>query len=136
VALTSLCERSLATTADTPIALFPIRNKDEPKWQKCHEAMCDLTSPHFSTGSAEMDKYSRYLFNLQHNISRTVIEQRGHLNAYAEQAIHMSRMIERLERKNALLGRGTRESTEKDLELPVAYHHLSKAEHWLNYARQ
>jgi hypothetical protein len=136
VALTSLCERSLATTADTLITLFPIRNKDEPEWQKCHETMCDLTSQHFSTGSAEMAKYSRYLFNLQHNIGRTIIEQRAHLNVYAEQAIHMSSVIERLEHKNALLGCGTRESTEKDLELSVAYHRLSKAEHWLNYARQ
>jgi hypothetical protein len=33
VALTSLCERSLATIADTPNALFPILNQDESEWQ-------------------------------------------------------------------------------------------------------
>jgi hypothetical protein len=32
VALTSLCEHSLAATADMPLALFLIRNQDEPEW--------------------------------------------------------------------------------------------------------
>jgi hypothetical protein len=30
VALTSLCERSLAATADMPIALFLIRDQEDP----------------------------------------------------------------------------------------------------------
>jgi hypothetical protein len=33
VALTSLYERSLTSTADTLIMLFPIHNQDEPEWQ-------------------------------------------------------------------------------------------------------
>jgi hypothetical protein len=44
--------------------------------------------------------------------------------------------MERSERENALLHHGTHESMDKDLELQVAYHRLSEAEHGLNYARQ
>jgi hypothetical protein len=33
VALTYLCERSLADTAAMPIALFPIRNQEDPVWK-------------------------------------------------------------------------------------------------------
>jgi hypothetical protein len=33
VALTSLCETSLADTATMPIALFPIRNQEDPVWK-------------------------------------------------------------------------------------------------------
>jgi hypothetical protein len=84
VALTSLCERSLATTTDTPIALFLIHNQDELEWQQHHEAMCDLTIPHFSAGWVQMAKYSRYLFNLVPNTGRTVIKQRACLNTYAD----------------------------------------------------
>jgi hypothetical protein len=43
--------------------------------------------------------------------------------------------MERLENENTLLCCGTRESTKKDLELPVMYRHLSEFEHGLNYAR-
>jgi hypothetical protein len=64
VALTFLFECSLAATADTLIALFPIQNQDEPEWHQRHEAVCDLTSPNFSAGSALLAKYARYLFNL------------------------------------------------------------------------
>jgi hypothetical protein len=64
VALTSLCERSLATTATMPITLFPIHDQEELEWQQCLEVMSDLESPHFSAGWAVMAKYARYLFNL------------------------------------------------------------------------
>jgi hypothetical protein len=64
MALTSLCECSLAATTDTPIALFLIRNQEEPEWKQCHKVICDLTSPHFNVGWAQMAKYSWYLFNL------------------------------------------------------------------------
>jgi hypothetical protein len=136
VALTSLCESSLTATADMPITLFLIQNLDEPDWQQCHETVCDVTSPHFSAGSVEMAKYSRYLFNLQHNTGRTVIKQRACLNAYEEQVTFMSCEMEMLRYENAILRRRTLQSSDKDLELQVAYHHLSEAEHGLNNARQ
>jgi hypothetical protein len=71
--------------------------------------MSDLESPHFSIGWAAMAKYTMYLFNLQHNNDRTVIEQRMHLNAYKDQ--------ERLRPENAILHHGTLQSMDKDLEL-------------------
>jgi hypothetical protein len=73
VALTPLCECSLTATGDTPIALFLIRNQEEPEWQQCHEVICDLTISHFSAGWAHMVKYLRYLFNLQHNTEQVTL---------------------------------------------------------------
>jgi hypothetical protein len=86
VALTALCERHLIDTADMPIALFPIHNQEEPEWRLCREVVCDLTSPHFSAGWVQMAKYTRYLFNLQHNTGRIIIEQCACLYAYTKQA--------------------------------------------------
>jgi hypothetical protein len=59
VALSSLCQRSLTATSDTPIALFPICNQEEPEWQQRHEAVCDLTNLNISAGWAQMAKYAR-----------------------------------------------------------------------------
>jgi hypothetical protein len=107
VVLTSLCECSLTATAAMPIVLFPIRVQEDPDWQQCLQAMCNIESPHFSTSWAEMAKSLRYLFNLQHNTSRTVIEQRACLNTYEEQATFTSCNMERLRNENAILHRGT-----------------------------
>jgi hypothetical protein len=73
VALTSLCQSHLAATAAMPIALFMIRNKENPMWKQCLEAVSDLKGPHFSTDMAAMAKYVQYLFNLQLNTIRIVM---------------------------------------------------------------
>ena len=135
-ALTSLCERSFAATAAMPVALFPIRDQEDSDWQQRLEAISDLKSPRFSAGWAAMAKYSRYLFILQHNTSRIVIEQRARLGAYEEQAIRTSLELERLGRENHILRQRTLGDAGKDRELQVAYRRLSEAEHGLNYARQ
>jgi chromosome segregation ATPase len=82
-----------------------------------------------------MAKYVQYLFNLQHNISRIVIEHRPRLDVYEEQAIRTSLELERLGHENHILCQKTLGSAEKDLELQVAYRRLSEAEHGLNVAR-
>jgi hypothetical protein len=64
VDLTSLCERSLAITADTPLALFLIHNQVEPEWKQCRKAVSDSTSPQFNFQCSHLAKYMRYLFNL------------------------------------------------------------------------
>jgi hypothetical protein len=64
VALTSLCESHLTTTAAMPIALFSIRSQENVVWKQHLEAMFDLEGPHFSAGMAAMAKYVQYLFNL------------------------------------------------------------------------
>jgi hypothetical protein len=72
IALTSLCEDRLAATAALPIALLPIQNQENPIWQQRLEAAFDLKGPHFHAGMTSLAKYAQYLFNLQHNITRTV----------------------------------------------------------------
>jgi hypothetical protein len=73
---------------------------------------------------------------LQHNNDRIVIEQHARLNAYEEQATLTPREMERLRHENAILCHGTFQSMDRDLELHVAYRHLSEAEHRWNYTRQ
>jgi hypothetical protein len=90
VALTALCERRFTDTADTQIALFPIHDQEEPEWRQRLEAPCNLSSPQFSIGWAQMAKYMQYLFNIQHNTGLMVIEQHAHLNVYKELADHTS----------------------------------------------
>jgi hypothetical protein len=66
-------------------------------------AISDLESPHFSTGWSVMAEYVSYLFNLQHNTGRTVIEQCMHLNAYKEYSIIASCEMDWLRHDNAIL---------------------------------
>jgi hypothetical protein len=58
------------------------------------------------------------------------------LIAYEEQATAMSCEMEMLRHENAILLRWTVQSSDKDLELQVAYYRLSEAEHMWNYTRQ
>jgi hypothetical protein len=71
IALTSLCEDRLATTAALPIVLLPIRNQENPVWQQRLEAVSDLKGPYFHAGMTSLAKYTQYLFNRQHNTART-----------------------------------------------------------------
>jgi hypothetical protein len=64
VALTSLCETRLANTAAMPIALFPIRNQEDPMWKQRLEAVSNPEGPHFHTGMAALAGYTQHLFNL------------------------------------------------------------------------
>jgi hypothetical protein len=105
-------------------------------WQQHLEAVSNLESPHFSARWAAKAKYVRYLFNLQHNTGKTIIEQCMRLTAYEEEATFMSHAIERLRHENVILHRGTLQSSDKDLELQVAYRRLSEAEHGRNYTCQ
>jgi hypothetical protein len=133
VAVASLCESRLAATATLPIALLPIWNLENPVWQQCLEAMSDLEGPHFNVGMAALAKYAQYLFNLQHNIARTGMQQHMHLTAYEEHAIINSRVLERLRHENAIFCSGTLPPSDQDRELKVGY---SEAEHGWNYTRQ
>jgi hypothetical protein len=63
MALTALCKHSLTITADTPLAVFPIRNQEEPVWLQHHKAVCDITSLQFSFQCSHLAKYTRYMFN-------------------------------------------------------------------------
>jgi hypothetical protein len=46
----------------------------------------NLKGPHFYAEMTAMAKYVQYLFNLQHNTTRTARQQRTRLMAYEESA--------------------------------------------------
>jgi hypothetical protein len=64
IALTSLCEDRLATTAALPIMLLPIQNRKNSVWQQCLEAVSDLEGPHYHARMTSLARYAQYLFNL------------------------------------------------------------------------
>jgi hypothetical protein len=64
IALTSVCEDRLATTAALPITLLPILNQENPIWQQRLEAVSNLKGPHFHAGMTSLARYAEYLFNL------------------------------------------------------------------------
>jgi hypothetical protein len=74
ITLTSLCEDRLVATSALPIALLPIQNQENQVWQQRLEAMFSLEGPHFHMGMASIARYAQYLFNLQHNTSRTIMQ--------------------------------------------------------------
>jgi hypothetical protein len=135
IALTSLWEDRLATTAVLPIVILPIQNQENPVWQQCLEAVSDLQRPHFHAEMTSLARYAQYLFNLQHNTTMVGIQQRTRLTAYEEGAIAATRKIERLRHENTILCSGTCPPSVQDHELQEIYHRLSDAEHGLNYTR-
>jgi hypothetical protein len=135
ITLTSLCEDRLAATAELPIALLPIQNQENPVWQQRLKAVSDLKGPHFHVRMTTLAKYTQYLFNLQHNTTRTARQQRTRLTAYEESATTTAREIERLRHENAILHNGTQPPLEMDRKLQEVYHRLSDAEHGWNYTR-
>jgi hypothetical protein len=135
IALTSLCGDHLAATATLPIALLPIQDQENPMWQQRLEAMSNLKGPDFHTGMTSLDRYTQYMFNLQHNTARTGMQQRTRLMAYKESVIAATREIERLRHENAILRSGAHPLSEQDRELHEVYRRLSNAEHGWNHTR-
>jgi hypothetical protein len=122
IILTSMCESHLATTAEMPSTLFPIHNQEDPVWQQCLMALSDPEGPDIHAGVAEMSKYTQYLFNLQHNNTRTVVQQHLWLTAYGQH-------ITGLRHENSILWSGTLPPSDLDRELQVTYCRLIEAEH-------
>jgi hypothetical protein len=118
------------------IALFLIWNQENPVWKQHLEAVSNLEGPHFSAGMVVMAKYSRYLFNLQHNTVRMVMQQHMRFTAYNEHNTTISHELEQLKQENALLHSGTLPPSDQDQELKVAYRCLSEAKHGWNCTRQ
>jgi hypothetical protein len=133
IALTSLCEDRLTSIEALPIALLPIQNQENPIWQQRFEAVSDLEGPHFHARMTSLTRYMQYLFNLQHNTTRTVMQQRMRLTAYEEHTINALSKLERLRNENAVLRSGARPLLEQGHELQVTYRRLSEAEHGWNH---
>jgi hypothetical protein len=105
-------------------------------WKQLLEAVSDLEGPHFNVGRAAMAKYVQYLFNLQHNTVRTIMQQLMCLAAYEEHSTPTSHELDHLRYGNAILLSGTLPPLDQDHELKAVYHRLSEAEHGWNYNRQ
>jgi hypothetical protein len=84
--------------------------------------MSDLEGPHFDVGMTSLARYVQYLFNLQHNTARTVIQQCMHFAAYEEHTATTSRELERLRHENAVLCNSACPPSMQDHKLQVAYH--------------
>jgi hypothetical protein len=82
-----------------------------------------------------LDRYVQYLFNLQHNTIKTIMQQCMHLMAYEEHTTATSCELERLRHENAVLHNSARPPSEQDRELQVAYRRFSEAEHGWNHTR-
>jgi hypothetical protein len=66
-------------------------------------------------------RYMQYLFNLQHNTTRTGMQQRTRLTAYKESATAATHEMERLRHESAILHSGARPPSEQDRELQKVY---------------
>jgi hypothetical protein len=129
VALTALCESRLDDTTAMPIALFPIHEQEEPMWRQRLQDVTEPECPHFHAGMAAMTKYVQYMFNLQWNTVKTVVQQ-------CLQMTFLEQHVEGLRHENATLCSSTLPPSGQDRELQVMYHRLSEAEHGWHYARQ
>jgi hypothetical protein len=94
VSLASLCGSGLANTTTMPIAHFLIHYQGDPVWQQRLEAISGPEGLHFNIGMAAMAEYAQYSFNLQHNTTTTVIQQRLCLAAYEERQLVRSHVAE------------------------------------------
>jgi hypothetical protein len=103
--------------------LLPIQNQENFVWQQYSEVVSDLKG------------MQQYLFNLQHNTTRTGMQQRMRLMAYEESAITTTHFLERLRHENAILRSGACPPSKQDRELQDVYYRLSDTEHGWNYTR-
>jgi hypothetical protein len=87
--------------------LFLICDQEEPEWRQHLDIACDLVSPQFNAGWAQVAKYAHYLFNLQHNTGCTIIEQHACLDTYEKHAIRTCLALERMGCENHTLCQGT-----------------------------
>jgi hypothetical protein len=115
--LASLCGSRLADTSTRPIVLFLFCYQGHPTLQQRLEAVSDPEGPHFHAGMAAMVEYVQSSFNLQHNIAKTVIEQRLCMAAYDEHHITASCELAQLKCENDLLRGGTVPHSDQDREL-------------------
>jgi hypothetical protein len=80
--LKMFCEQHLLDTADTPIALFPIRNQGDQTWWRRMKAACDETQLMFHAGYAMSTLYAQHVHNLLHEVEMINIFQLRELKDY------------------------------------------------------
>jgi hypothetical protein len=127
VALTALCGSRLNDTVAMQITLFPIREQEGPMWRQ-RQHMTDPKDAHFHAGMVVLTEYAQYMFNLQWNTIKTIIQQ-------CLRMTFLEQHVKGLMHENATLRSGTLSRSGQDCELQVAYRRLSEAEHGWHYAR-
>jgi hypothetical protein len=85
MALTALCSQNMAATAGTPISLYPIQDRSDPKWRAHMDEVGNVFQVHYHSGCVYMAGYAQHLFQLQHDTQRIVVEQRCRLVGYAKE---------------------------------------------------
>jgi hypothetical protein len=50
MALTALCSQNLATTAGTPISLYPIQDRFDPEWKAHMDEVGNVFQVHYHNG--------------------------------------------------------------------------------------
>jgi hypothetical protein len=64
MALTALCSHSMPAIAGTPILLYPIQDRSNPKWKACMDEASNVFKDHHHSGWAYMVSYAQHLFQL------------------------------------------------------------------------
>jgi hypothetical protein len=82
----------------------------------------DPKGPHFHAGMVVMTKYVQYMFNLQRNTAKTIVQQRLWMT-------FLEQHVEGLRHENVTLHSGTLPPSGQDHKLQVTYRRLSEAEH-------
>jgi hypothetical protein len=85
------CEQHLADTADSPVALFPIRDQGDQTWWERIRASCDEMSPTFHTGFTASSYYAHYTYNMLHEERMVNTSQHELLKEYGQQNAEMKK---------------------------------------------
>jgi hypothetical protein len=93
MALTALCSHNLATTAGTPISLYPIQDRSNPEWKVRMDEVDNVFQVHYHSGWAYMAGYAQHLFQLQHDTQRIIAELRCRLIGYAKEVKSLTQEI-------------------------------------------
>jgi hypothetical protein len=102
-------------------------------WQQRLEAVSNPEGPHYHAVMAALAEYAQYSFDLQHNTTMTVLQQRLCMATYEEHHISTSCELAQLKCENDLVYGGTVPPSEQDRVLKVTYRRLSEAEHAWHY---
>jgi hypothetical protein len=83
-ALLEFCEWHLADTADSPIAMFPIRNQGDRTWWERMRAANDKTSPTYHVSFTACSCYAHYTYNMLHEERLINKSQHERLKEYSQ----------------------------------------------------
>jgi hypothetical protein len=115
-ALEMFCEQHLSDTADTPIALFPIRNRGDQTWWRRMKDACDETQLAFHEGYAMSTLYAQHVHNLLHEVEMVNIFQCRELKDYGQQNAKLKKANHELTKGVKLLRQNASVSAEEHRE--------------------